>query len=171
MKNTIDESINVLKSYPSMADALGLLTENELRNIVKQEAYGSVPADIAQALRDRPKMWLRVIESMLEELDRQVDRKESYDFSQENHPDHEQFVDWKRRIESVRRHITTRADEAKSLLTDLERTSNDRFLALRSAVIQHREAMSSDDYEATDADNELWGALQRIESGVIPPAK
>lgn len=159
-----------------LASFLDQLTDSELMNLVKQEAFGAVPEDIAAALRANPDVWYRVIVSIITDINDQLSRKKTKFFAGNmSSSDVAAYNAWRAKAISVKSRLDIRVIEARALrkqanIEQSKRVGLAKFYALHSAVSAHRQAMNSEEYEATEHDMALWKVLSDIEAGVYDHA-
>lgn len=158
--------------------ALSELTPAEMSELVKQEAFGSVPDDIAVALRQEPDLWYRTIVTIVSDINEQIARRKALYLGGTMPPDDvRDYNAWRAKALSVKSRLEIRVVEARALrrqanMAEAEQATQRKLGKLHAAVTAHRAALQSEDYEATDHDLDLWRVLAEIDAGLHdqPPA-
>lgn len=152
--------------------ALSELSASEVSELVKQEAFGSVPDDIAFALRQEPDLWYRTIVSIVTDINEQIARKKSvYMSGAMSVTEVRDYNAWRAKALSVKSRLEIRVMEARALrkqanVAEAEQATQRKLGKLHAAVTAHRAALQSEDYEATDHDLALWRVLAEIDAGL-----
>lgn len=156
----------------TMSAALNELEPNELTNLVKQEAFNSVPDDIAAALRQSPDLWYQTIIGILTDINEQISRRKALALATKMSPEESrEYNSWRAKALSVKSRLEIRVIEARTLrkkanVKESARLRSGNFRLLRDAVVAHRDALQEGGYEPTEHDLVLWQALAEIDAGL-----